>query len=467
MSIPFFSRHAHRSPFDEKLESYENLAVNLRQTIRSVVEQIIQDLPRVLIDTTSGLLHDKTQQQLTFEESETYQQLVASMTTRVDQDYIRQTVADHYEYAMLSHKWEGSEPLLQTVEKISVYDLPSSLTHDKLQMFCSRVRDARLRWAWSDTCCIDRKDIAVLQESLVSMFKWYRGSALTIVYLCGAGARSGSLVDSPWNNRAWTYQEYVAAKVIQFYTEDWTPYLSLPLFDEHRRIFNHKTSPEIIHEMSQAIRNQVGDKEWPELRPGLEHIREKLCLASTRQSTLVEDAAYSLFGILSTSIPVIYGERENAIGRFLAQVLMSSRDVSILAWTGESGMYNSCLPARIVVFKELANTHVPSLPDDTSMERMVHGLRTWLPLNSNIMAAAMKLYDQLRELPRPSFTGQCMHLPCIAFRLERVSETPGSSVYQAAALGNMEIKTKEDLSGTNLVLVHPWISSLLDRESPA
>lgn len=448
----------------EMLEIHKVVAMKLRQTIRAAVERVIRDSPRVLIDTTSGILHDKTKQLVSFEGSETYKELIASMVTHVNQDCIHQTVAEYYRYVMLSHKWEGVEPTLQKVESISIYDLAPSLTHDKLRTFCSRVRDARLRWAWSDTCCIDKKDIAVLQEALVSMFKWYQGSALTIVYLHGVGPESGGLTDSPWNSRAWTYQEYVAAKVIQFYTENWTPYLNMPVFDDHNQILNHKASQEIIREMSQAIRNHVGDKRWPELRPGLDHIREKLCLASTRHTTFVEDAAYSLFGILSTSIPVMYGERESALGRFLAQVLMSSRDVSILAWTGESSTYNSCLPARIIVFKELAISHLPSPLDGDDMERIVHSLRT-SSLNPNI-AAAMRLCDQLNELPRPSFTGQCMNLPCIIFRLRRVSQARGSSVYHATALGNVEIMVREDLSGTNLILVHPWISSLLDRECP-
>ena len=52
------------------------------------------------------------------------------------------------------------------------------------------------------------------------------------------------------------------------------------------------------------------------LRPGLTSIREKLCLASTRQTTLVEDAVYSLLGIFSvTGIPAIYGEVEDSLGR--------------------------------------------------------------------------------------------------------------------------------------------------------
>ena len=80
------------------------------------------------------------------------------------------------------------------------------------------------------------------------MFRWYRGSALTIVHLLGVLSEfqePGDLWRSIWNTRVWTYQEYVAARVVQFYTEDWKPYLGLT-------IFNHKESTMILAEMERA-----------------------------------------------------------------------------------------------------------------------------------------------------------------------------------------------------------------------
>ena len=107
------------------------------------------------------------------------------------------------------------------------------------------------------------------------------GSAVTIVFLRGvhSPARRGDLVRSIWNTRAWPFQEYHASKVVRFYTEDWTPYLSL-------NIPNHKDSPEIIAEMEQAT--GISERTLTALRPGLDHIREKLCLALRRETTYVD-----------------------------------------------------------------------------------------------------------------------------------------------------------------------------------
>ena len=380
------------------------------------------------------------------------------MTTHIDHVRIEQDVTQYYRYAMFSHKWEDNEPLFENVIRIVVYDLEESLTHDKLRMFCKIVRDAGLHWAWSDTCCINKTDHFVLQEALVAMFKWYQGSTVTIVLLRGvrSPSRRGDLVKSIWNTRAWTFQEYHASKVVRFYNEDWTLYMNLD-------IPNHKESPDIISEMEEAT--GVSVRALMALQPGLDDIREKLCLASRRQTTLVEDAAYSLLGIFSISLPVVYGEGNQALGRLLAQLLASSGDTSILAWTGKSGSFNSCLPANITVFSQLLASHIPQAIAGVEMEEVVARLRA-SSLNRTLVT---KFYDRLDELRVPSFAGKRMTLPCIAFKLGQLSISRSTSerVFRAQtdALGIVEIRTEEDLSQLDsLYLIHPWIDFLLDRQ---
>ena len=411
----------------------------------------------MLINTTSGCLCHKSEQTAAFESTPAFTELISSMTTDIDYPRIEQEVENYYRYATFSHRWEDNEPLFEKVLNVVVYDLEEYPTHDKLQMFCKIVREAGFNWAWSDTCCINKGDHFVLQEALVSMFKWYEGSSLTIVFLRGVHRLSlrGALTKNIWNKRAWTLQEYHASRVVRFYTEDWTPYLNLD-------IPNHKESPEIISEMEEATGISAGA--FVTLRPGLDDIREKLCLASRRETTYVEDAAYSLLGIFSVSLPVVYGEGDKALGRLLAQLLTSSGDTSILAWTGRSGSFNSCLPAGIAVFRQLPILYIPPSLADAEMETITSELGVPLP----DLTLAMQLYDQLHELSVPSFSGQRLKLPCIAFRLGRISTTRNGSerVFRAqtTGLGVVEIKTKEDLSRlSSLCLVHPWIDFLLDR----
>ena len=430
----------------------------MKDAIRAIIENVIREMPLVLINTDSGRLLDKSGQASSFEKQPIFWELTSSLTSDIDHARIEREVTQYYHYAMFSHKWEEHEPLFENVIHVTVYGLKESRTHNKLKMFCKIVRDTGLHWAWSDTCCINKADHFVLQEALVAMFKWYAGSALTVVVLLGVRSPSqrGALVKSIWNTRAWTFQEYHASKVVRFYNEDWTPYMNLD-------IHNHKESLEIILEMEEVT--GISAQALMALRPGLDDIREKLRLASTRQTSRIEDSAYSLLGMFSTSLPVVYGEGDKALGRLLAQLLTSSGDTSILAWTGKSGSFNSCLTANIFAFHQPPTTHIPLGIQGGEMDMVTAGLRT-SPIDFTLV---MELYDRLHDLPVPSFAGQRLRLPCLVFKLGPVmlSRTKSGRVFRAqtTALGIVEIRTDEDISLLgSLYLVHPWIDFLLDRQ---
>ena len=420
-------------------------------------------MPRVLIDTTTGRLYDKTQQAAAFEELPIYDELRSSMTTRLDHARIQRAVKKFYRYVMFSHRWQPNEPTFQQVEEISIYELPVSPAYSKLQNFCTLVRTLRFQWAWSDTCCVNQLDKGVQQESLVAMFRWYRGASLTIVHLLGVLSESqefGRLWRSIWNTRGWTYQEYIASEVVQFYTEDWMPYLRLDTF-------NHKESPIILSEMEQAM--NFTRQELATLQPGLDRVREKLYLASKRQTTREEDIAYSLFGIFNVALPVIYGEGNQAIGRLLEYILTRSDNVTLLAWTGSSGSHHSYLPADLTVYNQIVPPHVPPPVETAEMNDMVTALRSSLP----DLFLTVTLYERLYDLPPLSLVAGRLRLPGIAFPLADLVPLPESEsesdlpVYRATTpmLGDVEIKTTDDLSGMEgLLLIHPWISPLLDQD---
>lgn len=433
--------------------------------IRCIVQKVICHLPRILIDTTSGRVYDKQQQAGAFEALPIFSELVSSMTTQTQLDYarIRKAVKEFYQYVMLSHRWKNGEPLLQQLGDISVYDLEPSPPNTKLKSFCLLVRDLGFRWAWDDNSCVDKSNNVILQESMVAMFTWYRDSALTVVYLCDVSSESqqpGDLWRSVWNTRVWTYQEYVAAKTIRFYTKDWKPYLGLTMS-------NHKQAPSIIFEMQQAT--GVPAEDMAMLVPGLNNVRVKLYLASRRETTLVEDTAYSLFGIFNASLPVIYGEGNRAVGRLLEHVLTGSGDATILAWTGTAGSYNSCLPIDLTVYNPLVPPHVPQPIEQAEMDRITTRLR----LSLSDFSILETFRSQLNDLPSPSLAANRLRLPGIVFPLVDLVEDPELGpvtkrhVYCATTptFGDVKIMTADNLTGMEgLFLVHPWIRPLLDQE---
>ncbi|KAN0091542.1 hypothetical protein V8E55_005108 [Tylopilus felleus] len=450
---------------DPQVRELRRQYIDPTSEVQKVVEKIIGHMPRVLIDTETGRLYDKTQQAAAFEELPMYNELRSSMiqTTQLDRARIRREVKEFYRYVMLSHKWQSHEPTFQRVENTSVYDLPASPTFSKLQNFCKLVEALQFKWAWSDTCCVNQLDKGVLQESLVAMFRWYRGSSLTVVHLLGVFSElqeEGCLWRSIWNTRGWTYQEYLASNVVQFYTEDWKPYLGL-------NIFNHKESPIILSEMERAMNFATG--ELTTLQPGLDRAREKLYLASRRETTREEDMAYSLFGIFNVALPVIYGEGNQAVGRLLEHVLTRSANVTLLAWTGNSGTHHSYLPSDLIVYDQIIPPHVPSLLKTAEMDDLVRSLRSSLPDPSLPLA----MYEQFYKLPSLSLVAGRLQLPGIVFPLADlvlVSESDPDSdlpVYRGTSpmIGDIEIKTREELSGLeDGFLIHPWIGPLLDQD---
>ena len=431
--------------------------------VQNVVAQAIHHIPRVLIDTITGCLFDKTRQAAAFEELPIYDELRSSMTTGLDLARIRREVKKFYRYVMLSHRWQPHEPTFQQVENISTYKLPPSPGICKLQNFCKLVVTLRFRWAWSDTCCVNQCDKGVQQESLVAMFRWYRGSSLTIVHLFGVLSKSqeiGSLRRSIWNTRGWTYQEYVASEVVRFYTEDWKPYLGL-------EIFNHKESPVILSEMERAM--NFATQELVTLQPGLGRAREKLYLASMRQTTREEDIAYSLFGIFNVALPVIYGEGNQAVGRLLEHILTRSDNVTLLAWTGRNpGSQHSYLPADLTVYDQIIPPHLPPI-ETTGLDAAVATLHS----SSIDDSLAVALYKRLNDLPPLMLVAGRLRLPGFVFPLDNLVHSSAShsgsdiSAYHATTpiLGDVDIRTADNLSGIEgLLLIHPWISSLLDRD---
>ena len=57
--------------------------------------------------------------------------------------------------------------------------------------------------------------------------------------------------------------------------------------------------------------------------------------AANRQTTRTEDLAYSLVGLFNINMPLLYGEGEKAFKRLQHEILQSTNDESIFAWTDD------------------------------------------------------------------------------------------------------------------------------------
>lgn len=438
-----------------------------KSAILKVFRNTAHNSPFRLLDTTSGRLCDAGERKRLFTEDPIFQELVSSMTTQLHQERIDTVTRRYFQYVMLSHRWEAKELELADVLDKSIYELDASPAVTKLQQFCHLAHKAEFRWAWSDTCCIDKDRDVEFAKSINSMFHWYRCSAATVVYLTGVPPQliPGALTRSIWMTRGWTLQELLAPPVIRFYHADWTPYLN-------NTSLNHKESTIILGELEDATGITAHD--LLSLQPDPEKIRVKLRLASTRETTVPVDMAYGLFGIFGVTMPVIHGEsQQHALGRLFQEIVARSGDVTCVAWVGRSSEFNSAFPDHIKVYKHPSRTirHI----GEGDMERRVADLRhTWTHEGSEDEAQlqAMTFYQRLYSLPPARCANQHLHLPCIVFplmTLKKVKRTDGVRVYRAttSALEDTDINTEERFRSKSqgmedLVLVCPWIHELLD-----
>ncbi|KAG1878737.1 hypothetical protein C8R48DRAFT_292651 [Suillus tomentosus] len=432
--------------------------------IRRAVGIELSNAPLRLLNTSTGILCDRAAQLNSFKTSPEYKELLSFITKRSDleMERIKEVVAMHFRCVLLSHRWEEREVLLYHIKNKGVRQLEGYDGIAKLRSFCKVARDAGYFWAWMDTCCIDKSNNVELQESVNSMFVWYRHSALTIVYLSDVppSSQPGALASSVWNERGWTFQELVAPKVIIFYQKDWSLYLD-------DRSPNHKESPAIMKELEGAT--GIDPQALISFHPGVRDARQKLQWASRRVTTVQEDTAYSLFGIFDVHLPVIYGERkQSALGRLLQDIVSRSGDITALDWVGQSSEFNSCLPADIVSYAT-PPCSLPSLSED-EIQTAVSSLR-------NIMAvdSASKLYNMLEDMNAPLFANSRLRLPCIAFRVTEVKRRRGDAAHstygvKANGLRNLVITTDETLKQFSRVkptvqtffLVRPWDRRLLE-----
>lgn len=469
------------------LAELRDRGVNPYETRKNIIKVIDdtfeQPRPYILIHTKSRRLCDKQKQTEVFMADPEYKKLILSPMAQLEADAAwKGAIQQYFRYSTLSHTWEDvGEPEFRDLENRSVDSLAESFPNTKLRTFCEKTDEHGYWWAWTDTCCINKAEKEVLNMSLRSMYRWYSGSSLTIVHLKGVfqpldigidvlleilDELLKDFVGCRWNQRTWTLQEYFASRVIHFYTQDWKPYLPIDQYSDTNPT-NHKALRTIQRGME--LVTGLDANSLAALKPGTDDARQKLRLASMRKATRKEDMAYSLLGIFKVTIEVIYGDDEvpRALGRLLGALLTKSADVTILAWTGSTSEYNTCLPAEITVYHESESDHLPGTIEQAKLEALIRDMQP--RLSSADLAAAMKLHDRLLDSPPPEVHDGRLKLPCIRFPLGFVNRDPISQSYTAKVplLGDVKIKTADDLSSLrNMVLVHPWFRRLLDSDIP-
>jgi hypothetical protein len=167
------------------------------------------------------------------------------------------------------------------------------------------------------------------------MYRWYRNSCSCCIHLADVpdqpenyyrqaeSLKFGQAVKgSRWLTRGWTLQELLAPRKRLFYSRNWEAITCKSLVI--RPISEETGIPlEAIHDFK--------SERWS--------IAQKMSWAARRQTTRMEDRAYSLLGIFNVNMPLIYGEGESAFRRLQEEILKYSTDQTIFCWRSTNANY--------------------------------------------------------------------------------------------------------------------------------
>ncbi|RDH14843.1 HET-domain-containing protein [Aspergillus niger ATCC 13496] len=224
-------------------------------------------------------------------------------------------------YAILSHTW-GADHEELSFRDINECNIGKGSLPFKVAKCCEQAEKDGLKYAWVDTCCIDKTNSVELGEAINSMFRWYNGAAVCYAYL--ADVTSGYNRSFPlaqfcscrWFQRGWTLQELLAPDSLRFYDSEW-------------RYLGTKAN------RSSTIERKIGipRRFLQGTALGEASIAQRMSWASKRETKREEDIAYCLLGIFDVNMPMIYGEGGvRAFTRLQRKIMRSSKDESILAW---------------------------------------------------------------------------------------------------------------------------------------
>ena len=229
-------------------------------------------------------------------------------------------------YAILSHTWGAEE-----VSFRDFHDLDTASTKRgfvKIRRTCEIARQRGLRYAWVDTCCIDKSSSAELSEAINSMFAWYKYAAVCLVYLEDLANDvdfDHGFTSCKWHTRGWTLQELIAPRHLEFYDQNW---IKRTTKLQSRAVLTAVTgvSEDVLEDSVLLARLPVA---------------RRMSWVSRRQTTRLEDMAYCMLGIFDIYMPLIYGEGEKSFVRLQEEIAKQSGDLSLFAWKASPPAHDS------------------------------------------------------------------------------------------------------------------------------
>ncbi|KAL8662320.1 MAG: hypothetical protein Q9202_004849 [Teloschistes flavicans] len=230
------------------------------------------------------------------------------------------------DYAILSHRWTDHEVSFEEFPRYREQDWGPE--YAKIKDCCKHAQARGWQLVWIDTCCIDKRSSAELNEAINSMYRWYKGAEVCWAYLADVlitsdgydnderlALRHAQFLASQWFTRGWTLQELLAPRELIFLDRNW------------KTIGSKKSLKDDVSQAAHITKRDLTVYDARQLS-----IAKKLSWLSRRKTTRVEDMAYCMLGLCGVNMPLLYGEGERAFIRLQHEIIKTSDDESIFAW---------------------------------------------------------------------------------------------------------------------------------------
>lgn len=214
-----------------------------------------------------------------------------------------------HQIAAITHRWGPNEVTYKDLVRLEQINVvlkeldrkPKSTQISPMSPKLAKIREELMdtvRYIWMDTLCIDKTSSVELDMSIRSMYRWY--SSASFVYL------EHYTNFGEWCTRGWTLQEGHAAE-------------SLHVSPIHGNSFMGLVSELDNHSVYKLALDRPPERSlsvyW-------------ICLMNARKTTVTEDKAYALVGVLGISFQFAYGEGEISSSRLAEEIAKQKGDVS-------------------------------------------------------------------------------------------------------------------------------------------
>ncbi|KAF2845149.1 HET-domain-containing protein [Plenodomus tracheiphilus IPT5] len=167
---------------------------------------------------------------------------------------------------------------------------------EKIAQTCRVTRERSIQYVWVDTCCIDKTSSAELSEAINSMYRWYERAAECYAFLSELPADADMEL------------ELIASPELEFYDGSWN------MIGTKSGLSRQISATTLIDE--DLLKGIVDLSEYC--------VATEMSWAANRQTTRIEDRAYSLLGLFDVNMPLSYGEEGKSFWRLQEETMRST-----------------------------------------------------------------------------------------------------------------------------------------------